>query len=252
MYFRQYKSGSNYAYLLADEETGEAITIDPITPTAILSDIKKKGLSLKYVINTHGHGDHTSGNRQVLSETTAQLAAHPLEGVGEDVALKDGMPLNVGSLTVRVLHTPGHTPGSICLVVNDEFLFSGDTLFLSGCGNCNFGGNVKDLYGSFVHKLKPLPDNLKVLSGHNYVDINVPFSVDLFASNPLVGEKQQQITHLTNGIEPQSTLGEEKAYNPFFNFDNPTLKNDLEQKTGKYVSLGYELFREVRSLKDRS
>ncbi|MBF0274090.1 MAG: MBL fold metallo-hydrolase [Nitrospinae bacterium] len=249
MKYKQFKSGSNYSYLVIDETSKEAITIDPITPLELIQTVKENGLKLKYIFNTHGHYDHTSGNTDVKKATGAALCVHKEERIGADIYPVDNETFQVGEINVQIIHTPGHTPGGISIIVNNELFFCGDTIFLAGCGNCNFGGDVKTTYETFSNRLSNLPDHLKVLCGHNYFDINMPFSLSLFSSNEELKKKNIEVQ--ASNSEPLSTMGEEKSYNPFLNFNNPALQKDVANKTGKNLSLGFELFREVRSLKDR-
>ena len=168
-------------YIVWDEATKNAAVIDPGDDGAYLSDcLRKQGLTLRYILLTHGHFDHIGGVQE-LKETcgAAPLVymSHKdlhLEAVfHEAVALnpqevqdwKEGDTVSLDSVTFRVLETPGHTPGSVCLIAGDV-LFSGDTLFQGSCGRTDFpGGNWKDMCAS-LRKLSLLPGNYTVLSGH--------------------------------------------------------------------------------------
>lgn len=174
MVVRQLKVGmDNFSYLIYDRETNEAALVDPsFDASEALSIIKKDGLNLKLLINTHHHGDHTMANGTVLKETGAHLVASEEDGskLKENVGIKikDGDELVLGCLPLKFIKTPGHTPGGLCIIVEDEFLITGDTLFINDCGRCDLpGGSLKDMFDS-LQRLKQLDDNLVVFPGHNY------------------------------------------------------------------------------------
>ncbi len=178
-------------YIAACPETKEAAVIDPgaFSPKevqTILDIIKQHGLSVKYIINTHGHIDHIAGNRALLKETGAKLCIHAddadmltsarqngSEMFGMDIVspppdrlLSDGDVIMLGRLEMKVLHTPGHTPGGIGLLV-DGTLFSGDTLFAGSVGRTDLpGGSETEIIRSIKEKLMVLPDDTSVRPGH--------------------------------------------------------------------------------------
>lgn len=178
-------------YLLACSETREVMIIDPGTFSpgevkTILGLISQHDLKPRYILNTHGHIDHIAGNGQVKKTTGAELLIHSndadmigsgtLNGsfmFGQEVVsppadrqLKDGEHIELGKLMIKVLHTPGHTPGCICLYV-DGTLFSGDTLFAGSIGRTDLpGGDEKAIIRSIKEKLMVLPDETIVRPGH--------------------------------------------------------------------------------------
>ncbi|GAB6100323.1 MBL fold metallo-hydrolase [Halanaerocella petrolearia] len=176
-------------YLVADEKTDKVIVIDPgAQASQILQMIKEKEWQLEYIINTHGHADHIAANKELLTETEAELLIHQADSdflqnselnlsayIGNpsqkikspqaDNLLVEGDLIESGNLTFEVIHTPGHTPGSISLK-SAEGLFSGDTVFARGVGRTDFPhGSSKDLKIS-VNKLVSLPPELKLYPGH--------------------------------------------------------------------------------------
>jgi len=192
MIFRQLKVGgfdSNFSYIVADELTKEAVVVDPCgNLEEILESIKKEKLKVKYIVNTHGHSDHTEGNKEMSSITGAKIVCHEEDApsVNPDIKVKDGDILRVGNLEIRVIHTPGHTPGSICLLV-ENILLTGDTLFVGYCGRADGpGGSAEKLYHSLFCKIGSLPDDTLVYPGHDY------------------------------GKKPFSKVGYEKAFNPYY------------------------------------
>ena len=171
MFFRQVqRHGDNFSYIIADDTTREAAVVDPSFNAAeIIRVLKTEGLKLKYVINTHGHSDHTAGNEELLSMFPAKTVAHKLSRINADVAVDDGDDVRVGNVAIRVIHTPGHTPDSICLLVDNRKLLTGDTLFVGECGRTDMpGGNSRSMYDSLFNKLLKLDDDVEVYPGHDY------------------------------------------------------------------------------------
>jgi hydroxyacylglutathione hydrolase len=179
---------STNCYVVGCEETKEAVLIDPgleteVEAELILDYIKQNGFRIKYIINTHGHPDHISGNAAMKEATGAPILIHEKadDRVEADRKLRDGDVIQVGNFKLTVLHTPGHTPCGICLL-GDNVVFTGDSLFAGSIGRTDFlGGSFQQLMTSIKTKLLPLPDSLKVYPGH----------------------------------ESFSTIGNEKKYNPF-------------------------------------
>ncbi|MDY0151318.1 MAG: MBL fold metallo-hydrolase [Candidatus Cloacimonas sp.] len=189
-------------YLLWDDDSKEAILIDPSMPdTKLLDRIRQLQLKVKMVVNTHGHGDHIGGNKYFADALSCPLAIHtddaamltdnkknfsefmgsPVPILAAQVLLGDDDEILLGKLILKVIHTPGHTKGGICLWV-DKYLISGDTLFEQSIGRTDFpGGNHKAIIKSIVEKLLVLPDDVIVFPGHG----------------------------------PSTTIGLEKANNPF-------------------------------------
>jgi glyoxylase-like metal-dependent hydrolase (beta-lactamase superfamily II) len=175
-------------YIVGCQDTKEGAVIDPGgDPERILAEIERHALSVKYVLNTHGHFDHTDANGALVKATGAPLAIHPqdrpiLESAGgaawfglnaspsppPDVELHDGDELAIGQLRFKVLHTPGHTPGHVCFYEPDEgVLFDGDVLFYRGIGRHDLpGGSWQQLSESIHRVLFALPDETVVYSGH--------------------------------------------------------------------------------------
>jgi hydroxyacylglutathione hydrolase len=171
MFFKQIQQhGDNFSYIIADETAREAVVIDSsYNAGEITRVIKAKGLQLKYVINTHSHSDHTAGNQELSSIFGAKIVAHKLAKTRVDITADDGDIINVGSIPVKVIHTPGHTPDSICLLVDKKKLLTGDTLFVGECGRTDLpGGNSTSMYKSLFNKLLKLSDDVEVYPGHDY------------------------------------------------------------------------------------
>jgi len=170
MFFKQVKHmGDNFSYVLADEATKEAVVVDPsFNADAIMKIVRDQGLKVRYVINTHDHPDHTLGNDEIRSAFGAKIVAHQLSGIRKDVSVVDGDVIKLGKTVVKVIHTPGHSPDSICLLVDGKLL-TGDTLFVGECGRTDLpGGNPESLYNSLFGKLMKLDDDVEVYPGHDY------------------------------------------------------------------------------------
>ena len=186
MFFKQVQQhGDNFSYIIADTVTGEAAVVDSsFNAGEIARILTAENLILKYIINTHGHSDHTAGNAELHSTFNAKIAAHKLSRIDADVKVDDGDIIRVGSIQVEVIHTPGHTPDSICLLIDKQKLLTGDTLFVGECGRTDLpGGNSKNMFNSLFDKILKLNDDVEVYPGHDY------------------------------GSKPSSTIGEERRSN---------------------------------------
>jgi len=186
MFFRQVQQhGDNFSYIIADDATHEAAVVDSsFNAGEIIRVLKTENLKLKYVINTHDHSDHTAGNEELLSMFSAKTVAHKLSRINADIKVDDGDFMHVGNVPIKVIHTPGHTPDSICLLVDNKKLLTGDTLFVGECGRTDLlGGNSRSMYDSLFNKLLRLNDDVEVYPAHDY------------------------------GSKPSSTIGEEKRSN---------------------------------------
>lgn len=170
MIFKQIPIGpmQNFAYLIGDETEGVCAVVDPSNAGKVLKVAADLGLKVIYVINTHGHTDHTSGNGEVKERTSAKVVAHRNSRIAKDIGVDDGENIEVGGLIIEVIHTPGHTPDGICLLV-DKKLMTGDTLFVGECGRTDLpGSDSRAMYDSLFNKLMKLEDDIEVYPGHDY------------------------------------------------------------------------------------
>ncbi len=174
-------------WLIYDEQALDAILIDPSAPSEELANrMKRLNLQLKLIINTHGHGDHIGGNSFFKERFNAPVAIHsldaimltdnkrnlsaymdmPLDELKADQLLEDGYELSLGETIIKIIHTPGHTRGGICLYY-EKHLISGDTLFEQSIGRTDLpGGNYEAIISSIRHKLFTLPEDTIVYPGH--------------------------------------------------------------------------------------
>jgi len=159
----------NFSYIVEDEDTSESIIIDPSWDLIELEMIiKENNVKIKYIVNTHHHFDHTIGNEAMVESTKAPIIQHENSELKHDITVKDGDFIEFGNSKLKVLHTPGHSQDSICLV-GDGKIFSGDTLFVGNCGRIDLpGGSAKELYHSLFDILHNLDETLVVYCGHNY------------------------------------------------------------------------------------
>jgi len=207
MFVKQIQVGgfAVFAYIVACKNTNEALVIDPAAEeNRIFKELESRGYTIKYIVNTHSHIDHVMGNRRMKELTNAEIIIHEKESSAlvqqspymmqmfhaepsppADITVRDGDIITVGKVSLKVLNTPGHSPGSICLY-NKGMVFTGDTLFVGGVGRTDLGGgSLQQLVSSIRDKLFVLPDDTIVAPGHNY------------------------------GDTPKSTIGKEKVYNPY-------------------------------------
>ena len=159
----------NFSYIVVDEKSSESIIIDPSWNLMELElIIKENNLKIKYIVNTHYHDDHTRGNEDMVVSTKAPIIQHESSTLKNDITVTDGDFIEFGNSKLKVLHTPGHSNDSICLV-GDGKIFSGDTLFVGNCGRIDLpGDSASKLYHSLFDVLYPLDDNLVLYPGHNY------------------------------------------------------------------------------------
>ena len=168
--FRQIKCrGDNFSYVIVDETTKEAAIVDPsFNADALIQFARDQKLKVKYVIDTHSHIDHTAGNNALKQSLHAKIVAHKVADISKDIGVSDGDVIRIGSIPIKVIFTPGHTPDSICLLF-DRKVLTGDTLFIGECGRTDLlGGSIEDMYNSLFGKLIKLDDDIEVYPGHDY------------------------------------------------------------------------------------
>lgn len=159
----------NFTYVVEDEDTSEALLIDPSWDLDEINRIiEKNGLKIKYIVNTHHHFDHTIGNDAMAKQTGAKIVQYKTSEIKHDVDVSEGDKIKFGNSELVVIHTPGHSKDSMCLV-GDGKIFSGDTLFVGTCGRVDLpGGDARELYNSLVNVLRKMDDSLVMYPGHNY------------------------------------------------------------------------------------
>ena len=180
-----------FCYLVYDESSLEGILIDPAgDEEKLLGILSEKGVALRYIVNTHGHADHTCGNDRLKKATGASVVMHALDddffqqpelkgwagllgldaASPADIRVEDGSELTFGKLTMKFLHTPGHSPGACCISISGN-LFTGDTLFVGAVGRTDLpGGSLDVMLRSIRDKILTLPSDTIVWPGHDYGD----------------------------------------------------------------------------------
>ncbi|SHF21673.1 Glyoxylase, beta-lactamase superfamily II [Desulfacinum infernum DSM 9756] len=195
-----------FCYLVMDEETGEAILIDPAGNEDELAALVQANKAVcRYIVNTHGHADHTCGNARMKELLGAPIVLHALDddffqrlenqqfarAMGfpvsppADIRVRDGDELTFGKLTLRFLHTPGHTPGACCLLI-DGNLFTGDTLFVGAVGRTDLPGASFDQLLQSLRKIIQLPPETVIWPGHDYGDRPTSTVADEMRTNPYI------------------------------------------------------------------
>ncbi|WP_428101314.1 hydroxyacylglutathione hydrolase [Candidatus Rariloculus sp.] len=226
----------NFNYLIACEETGETLAVDPLDHRKCLAVARDRGWQITQILNTHEHGDHTGGNRAMIAATNARLLAHAnahraIPGV--DRGLAAGDVIRVGkTVELEALDTPGHTMSHVCVLSHSSkpALFCGDTLFNAGAGNCHHGGHPEELYATFANQLAGLPDDVLVYPGHDYMTNNLGFTLDREPDNHAARHLLEQVASQDPNEALVSTLGMEKEFNTFFRLQSPTVIARLREE----------------------
>jgi hydroxyacylglutathione hydrolase len=225
----------NFNYLIACPQTGEALAIDPLDSAKCLQAAKDEGWEITQILNTHEHHDHIGGNQAVVDATGAKVLAHAkaagaIPGVFR--GLLAGDIIKVGkTVELEALDTPGHTYCHICLRSHTDqpALFSGDTLFNAGAGNCHNGGNVGDLFRTFDEQLSRLPDNTLVYPGHDYIENNLRFTLNREPGNAAAQALLSQVSGQDLNQAFVSTLGVEQEVNTFFRLGSAQVVAELRK-----------------------
>jgi hydroxyacylglutathione hydrolase len=226
----------NFNYLIACPETGEALAVDPLDHQKCLALARDRGWTIRQILNTHEHGDHTGGNAAVVAATGAQVLAHVNAAPripGMSRGLEAGDVIAVGrTVELECLDTPGHTMAHICLLGRGgaPALFSGDTLFNAGAGNCHNGGHPQELYRTFATQLMKLPDATQLYPGHDYLARNLAFTLDREPGNARAREMIATAENMDPSRAIVTTLGLEKEINVFFRLRNAEVVRGLRAR----------------------
>lgn len=217
----------NFNYLIACPETGEALAVDPLDFRKCLAVAERNSWSITQILNTHEHGDHIGGNKGIVAATGAKIIAH--ENAGNRIPNMDrgvgaGDLIKVGrTVELECLDTPGHTMCHICLVSHTDqpALFSGDTLFNAGAGNCHNGGHPEELYETFTTQLEKLADDTLIYPGHDYLVNNLKFTLDREPDNADARNLLAEYGNQDPDDALVTTLDMERKMNTFFRLDSP-------------------------------
>jgi hydroxyacylglutathione hydrolase len=214
----------NYAWLLFDVETQEAGVVDPGEAGPVLAAAKERGWHLAQIWLTHWHPDHVGGVKEIKQAMGSQVTgpraeAEKIEGL--DALVDEGDVIRLASHTASVLRVPGHTQGHVAFWFKDDgAVFTGDTLFAMGCGRL-FEGTPADMFGN-MQRYAAMPDETIVYCGHEYTQGNGRYAAEAEPDNQAIAQRMKQVDDLRARGEPTvpTTIGEEKATNPFLRADS--------------------------------
>ena len=240
----------NYLYLFKEPDSGLVGIVDPAVSGPVLDKLKELGWKLTHIINTHHHMDHTGANLELKEKTGciivgAKKDAERIPGI--DIGVEDGDIFEFGSQKAQIFEVPGHTVGHIAYWFKEsDALFCGDTLFALGCGRL-FEGTPAQMWDS-LQKFRKLPDQTKVYCAHEYTEANGRFAVSIDPKNDALKRRFAEIVEMRKKKLPTvpSSLGEEKATNPFMRADDPVLASELHLSGADPVTI----FAETRHRKD--
>jgi len=225
----------NFNYLIACPETGEALAIDPLDFRRCLAVAEKRGWHITQILNTHEHGDHTGGNKGLVAATGASVIAHRNAAgriPGMDRGVGAGDVIRVGAtVDLECLDTPGHTMSHICVLSHTDqpALFSGDTLFNAGAGNCHNGGHPEELFETFERQLSTLRDDTLIYPGHDYLINNLRFTLDREPDNRSARRMIDEYEDQDPADALVTTLAQEREVNTFFRLDSPSVITRLAE-----------------------
>ncbi len=212
--FEQILTGGdrNFGYLIGDRKSKEAALIDPsYDPQRLIDRAEAQHLQVKWIINTHGHDDHTNGNEEAQQATGAKIAIHESSQVPHDLSLTEGQKLLLGTLPLRILHTPGHCDDHITIhIVEHQIALTGDLLFVGKIGGTWSDADTALQFQSLRRLIDELPATTTIWPGHNY------------------------------GCRPSSTLALERAVNPFL--------ESMEYESFLAVKNGWKALKEANGL----
>ncbi|XP_058813735.1 hydroxyacylglutathione hydrolase, mitochondrial isoform X2 [Topomyia yanbarensis] len=248
----------NFMYLVVCNETRNAAIVDPVEPDRVLQVVKDVGVSLNKVLTTHHHWDHAGGNADLFKRYQMDPSLGPLAIYGgQDERIPNltnpvdqDDTLEIGNLKVRCISTPCHTTSHICYYIEtpeDKVVFTGDTLFLAGCGRF-FEGTPQQMYDALIKKLSALPDDTKVYCGHEYALNNLRFGITVEPNNEdiakLLAIAKDADLDGRRAMVP-STIGQEKRTNVFMRVH----EGNVQQFVGKNTPL--ETMQALRAAKDK-
>ena len=240
----------NYVWLMREPQSGSVGVVDPAVAGPVLAEGAKRRWKITHILNTHHHGDHVGGNREI-KEATGCIVVGPRRDrarkPGIDVEVADGERYRFGEADADVFFVPGHTSGHIAYAFREQkALFCGDTLFALGCGRL-FEGTPQQMWSS-LSRLRALPDDMRVYCAHEYTQSNARFAVTVESDNDNLVKRSAAIeaARAKGEATVPSLLGEEKATNPVLRADVPGVQRAVGLPGGDPVAV----FAEVRHRKD--
>jgi hydroxyacylglutathione hydrolase len=242
----------NYGVLLHDPDSGATAAIDAPEAAPVEAALTEMGWRLTDILVTHHHADHTGGIAELKARHRCRVVAPHGEAAKiplVDETVRENDKVRVGSLEARVIETPGHTVGHISYVFPaDKLAFVGDTLFSIGCGRV-IEGTPEMMWQSLL-KLRALPDDTRIFCGHEYTQANIRFAKTIEPANAALSAREKKVEMLRAVRQPTipSTLGEEKAANPFLRADLP----EVAKSVGLAGQPAWKVFAEIRERKNKS
>jgi hydroxyacylglutathione hydrolase len=241
----------NYGVLLHDAQTGSTAAIDAPEAAPVEAALESTGWRLTDILVTHHHADHTGGIAELKRRHRCRVVAP--EGEAKriprvDATVRENDTIRVGGLAGRLLDTPGHTAGHISYFFPaDKLAFVGDTLFSIGCGRV-IEGTPEMMWQSLL-KLRDLPDDTRIYCGHEYTQANIRFAKTVEPDNVALAARAKEVEKLLSARKPTipSTMGEEKAANPFLRADVP----DVAKAVGLAGQPAWKVFAEIRDRKNK-
>lgn len=226
----------NYMYLIIDETSQEAAIVDPVDPDTVACAVQQNNVSLTKVLTTHHHWDHAGGNIKLCKKfNNLQVYGGDERIEALTCKVKHNDIFNIGKLQVQCLSTPCHTTGHICYYITENqdvpAVFTGDTLFVAGCGRF-FEGTAEQMYKALIEILGSLPNETKVYCGHEYTANNLKFAKHVEPENEAIRQKIEwvRIQREKNNPSVPSTIQEEKLTNPFMRVHEQSVMDHTEQK----------------------
>src|SRR5579885_843475 len=245
----------NFAYLIIDDATKECGVVDCAEAAKVLAEVKRRNLNLTTVLSTHWHFDHVGGNKDLLAAIPglriygARAEHGRIPGITDPI--DDGDEVKVGGLIGRAIGIPAHTSGHVAYYFPTlKAVFSGDTLFIGGCGRL-FEGGAATMVQS-LSKLAALPDDTKVFCGHEYTVKNLAFALTLEPGNKALQAKHQWAERMRREGKwtVPSSIGEEKQFNPFLRTQSPELRASVTRLAPEVDNDNVKIFAKIRELKD--
>jgi hydroxyacylglutathione hydrolase len=255
--------GDNYTYLVIDESSGQAAVVDAPESEPVVKKVEELGVQLSLVLSTHHHWDHSGANPELAKRYGAPVYGHSSDSDRIPAftnGLDEGDTVKVGDLEADVLFIPAHTKGHIAYVFPGA-VFCGDTLFAGGCGRL-FEGTPAMMHEALNVKLSALPDDTQVLCGHEYTESNLRFALAVEPGNAALQKKMEWVQSRRAGkaadwhdatdaeMTVPSTIGEERATNPFMRVDSPEIQASLAEHYGSSDSDPVTVLGRIREMKD--
>lgn len=246
----------NYAYLVRCPSTGHAAVIDPSEAAPVIAAVRASGADLRAILCTHHHADHVGGVEGLLAHFGERLEVYGHESDAGRIPrlsrpLHDGARLAVGDLQARALHIPAHTLGALSYVFDAGVAFTGDTLFVAGCGRL-FEGSAAMMYRALNEVLASLPDQTALYPGHEYALNNLRFALEVEPESDALRDLFAKVRARREAGEPcvPTTVAREKATNPFMRVREPAVKAYALRHGARDVNDPIEVLAALRRAKD--